>query len=68
MRDPLNLKKTPYNAYPPAKRKDKDEFVRPVKPGPPNQATVQALEELESINTWDEFVEIVAEQRRKRGW
>ena len=66
MDDPL--KKTPYNAYTPVKNKDKEDYMRPVRPGPPNQATVQALEELDSISTWDEFVEIVAEQRRKRGW
>lgn len=66
MDDPL--KKTPYNAYAPAKNKDKEDYMRPVRPGLPNQATRQALDELDSISTWAEFVEIVAEQRRKRGW
>lgn len=61
-------KQNPYNSYSVPKNKEKEEYYRPVKPGPPNQATVDALRELELISTWDEFVEIVAEQKRKRGW
>jgi hypothetical protein len=54
-----------YNEYRPQKgegfeRRHKATFVSDV--------TLKALEELEFITSWAEFVAICAEQKRKRGW
>lgn len=56
---------SPYNQYAPKKG---DNFERSWKPTEVREVTVRALEELESISTWAEFVKICEEQKRKRGW
>lgn len=55
-----------YNQYSP--RKDDEAFERPWKTTFVSSATLRALEELEYITSWAEFVEICEKQKRKRGW
>lgn len=58
-------KSSPYNQYAP--RKD-ESFERSWKPSYTSETTLRALEELEYITSWAEFVKICEEQKRKRGW
>lgn len=54
-----------YNTF--FSRKDDDSFVRPGV-SEVSDATLRAYEELESITSMEQFIQICAEQKRKRGW
>jgi len=54
-----------YNTF--FSQKDNDAFVRPGV-SEISAATLRAREELESIFTWEQFVKVCIEQKRKRGW
>lgn len=54
-----------YNDY--VTRKDDETYERP-KTTEVSPATKAALEELEFITTWEEFVKICERQRAKRGY
>lgn len=63
----MNSSKGPFNAFVIGKQSQKTAASRTYV----NQfdwQTQQALEELENIRSWDEFVEICEDQKRVRGW
>jgi len=57
-----------YNAYGPPTKDKKEEFERRHVPTYVSDATRRALEEIEYITSWAEFVKICERQKERRGW
>jgi len=60
---PAPSKKTSYNGYIPKKQEN---YERSWEPSYVREETLRALDELELISTWDQFVDVCEAQKKKR--